>query len=64
MPVLPPNHFNFNITQLKNLILAVGFSVKVEIEVAVRRKLLALKRPLGDINAREGGGVRYTTRGL
>ena len=51
-------HFR-NITQLKNLILAGGFSVKVEIRPAGRRALLALKRPLGDISARGAGGIRY-----
>ena len=52
----PPNR---NITQLKNLILAGEFSVKVEIEEGARRTLLTLKRPMGDINAEEGGEIHY-----
>ena len=54
--VRPPNR---NLTQLKNLILAGEFSVKVEIEEGDRRALLTLKRPLGDINAEEGGEIHY-----
>ena len=46
-----------NITQLKNLILAGQFCVKVEISAPARGKYLTLRRPLGDINARGGGGV-------
>ena len=48
-----------NITQLKNLILAGEFSVKVEIEEGVRRRARLLKRPLGDINARGRGEIHY-----
>ena len=52
----PPNR---NITQLKNLILAGEFFVKVEIGEGEHWALLALKRPLGDINAEEGGEIHY-----
>ena len=52
----PPNR---NITQLKNLILAGEFSVKVEIEEGDRRRARVLKRLLGDINAEEAGGILY-----
>ena len=52
----PPNR---HITQLKNLILAEEFSVKVEKEVGAQRTLLALKRPMVDINAEEAGEIHY-----
>jgi hypothetical protein len=47
------------LTQLKNLILAVGFSVKVAKRALPQRDLLALRRPLGDISARGAGGIHY-----
>ena len=59
VPQTTPHPPNRNLTQLKNLILAGGFSVKVEIRPAGRRDLLALKRPLGDISARGAGGIHY-----
>jgi len=48
-----------NLSQLTNLILAVGFSVKVEIAAPVRAAYLALRQPLGDLNAEEGGEIHY-----
>ena len=68
LPLLPasgedePNRAHppkLSLTQLKNLILAGGFSVKVEIDEGVERALLTLKRPLGDINVWEGGEIHY-----
>ena len=46
-----------NLSQLKQLILAWGFFVKVAKRNSPQRALLALKRPLGDINARGGGSL-------